>query len=313
MELIKLLVIGTKAVTSDMIAPILSYSIIYGNTQSEPSITKSSTNIVITFSSTTTTLYVLDDRGVSLKSLDVTNQTFTIPTNSMLIWNADDNALVVLSNNATRNARNIVILSNYYGNTQNGFFKYLNDRQLIYNELEKYSDFQVIVGGNIPTFSINNVNKTVSVELSLGSSLYFMRNDGVEAKSTRAYAGTTFELGANQMLIWNLDYNEIVVQTNNNVRNKNNVVLLNNTSINSPSCGFFKSYFDSWYAKNYTDSKVTIINSIIDKTFNYSIVIGASYPTFVKKWNKCYCKYAYWINVFTKQKWKRSKSNKWKW
>lgn len=50
------------------------------------------------------------------------NQLFRLENNQVLVWNLDDNLILVQNNTSTRNRRNVLLANNIYGNITNGYF-----------------------------------------------------------------------------------------------------------------------------------------------------------------------------------------------
>jgi hypothetical protein len=97
-----------------------------------PEITGSGDTITITI---TQSLFALDYTGKQVQFITTYTTSnpgiFTLASNQMLVWNLDDNQIVVLGNNSARNTNNVVLISDYKGYAQNGFWsKYFNRETL---------------------------------------------------------------------------------------------------------------------------------------------------------------------------------------
>jgi hypothetical protein len=111
---------------------------------SYPEISGNGENIVITI---TNSLFALDYTGKQVQLITTYTTSnpgiFTLVSNQVLVWNLDSNQIVVIGNNTVRDTNHVVLLSNYKGYAQNGFWvKYYRkeDQYLPINE----HDYEVI-------------------------------------------------------------------------------------------------------------------------------------------------------------------------
>lgn len=82
-----------------------------------------------------------------------------------------------------------------------------------------------VVGGTFP--AITKSGATITVTFFEGSTLYMERTTGGAVYKVYSVAAqTVFTLLHNQVLIWNLDTNTVMVQGNNDARPDNNIMLL---------------------------------------------------------------------------------------
>jgi len=125
------------------------------------------------------------------------------------------------------------------------------------------ADYQLIlVNGKVPYFEVTGTDVIVTVN----STLIYLNNKGTEKYVKSVATPITYVVSHNQMLIWNLDDNAVVVLGNNITRNKNNLVLFSNSTglcLN----GQFKQYFWDFYNKcgkpkaNFTEKYEIVSNT----------------------------------------------------
>lgn len=132
---------------------------------------------------------------------------------------------------------------------------YVNDYiGYTYDNIYDATDYILAIGGGLePTFSKNGN----SIEVTMPStSLFFRDNSGKQiAKSPSQYNSQIFTVGSDQVLVWNLDDNTIVVQGVTATRNKRNIVLLYNL-YGSVQDGVLKSYYDNQVLNNRLNNPV---------------------------------------------------------
>ncbi|PKG23951.1 hypothetical protein [Niallia nealsonii] len=155
-------------------------------------------------------LYLLTSTGKQTAVYtDTTTVSYDVGQNQMLIWNVDDNKLVVQGNNVSRNPRNIVLASVYNSKIQNGYLKPWFD--IVKMPTKPYTH---IVFGNLTTIKITGS----LVDMGMVT-MYAIGYDGQNAKQyTFLTNNNKFTLEHNQILIWDWDNNIVKVAGNNDVR-----------------------------------------------------------------------------------------------
>lgn len=132
---------------------------------------------------------------------------------------------------------------------------YVNDYiGYTYDNIYDATDYIFAIGGGLePAFSKNGNSIKVTMP---GTSLFFRDNSGKQiSKSPSQYNSQIFTVGSDQVLVWNLDDNTIVVQGVAATRNKRNVVLLYNL-YGSVQDGVLKSYYDNQVLNNRLNNPV---------------------------------------------------------
>lgn len=103
-------------------------------------------------------MYLLNRNGKEVRAINENGNNYVVAPNQMLIWNVDDNQMVVKGNNIARNTNNIVLLSNSHGVIQNGFFKPWYDDYILQSQIDLINTKSV----TIPYDKITKLSSTGS-------------------------------------------------------------------------------------------------------------------------------------------------------
>lgn len=177
-------------------------------------------------------------------------QVFTLENNQTLYWDLDTNKILVGGVYQERPDNNVLLANNIFGQITNGYFaQFMID-------WGKFGHTLYAGGSSKPTFIFSGVSGTI-MTIKLPDTNLFYRDDtqtGFQLTSPDSYKNQEFTLLTNQMLVWDLKNNKIIIQKDNEKRPDQSALLANNLYGRVTGGDFYK-YYQSQNYDGYTFAK----------------------------------------------------------